>query len=225
MFNSNTRNLIFKDFRISLHPSVYVFFLLAPAMLFIPNYLRAIGFFYILIGLMNMFTLDLQYKDKEFCGLLPVKKNECVKARVFSVCILEIGLMLLSVPFAFLAQKYVHSVSNVPNNAGMNINVCMYAIMLLGYAVTNVILIPAGYRKHFRAFLRGFISMFAFMLVAGSLEQVVCRIQDGKFFLNGVSFGENLRQLPYLAGAIVIYALVNLYTYYVSAKSFEKADI
>ena len=225
MFKKNIRNLIFKDFRISLHPSIYMFLILAPAMLFIPNYLRSIGFFYLVIGLMNIFTLDLQYKDKEFCGLLPVRKRECVFARIITISILELGMMLLTVPFAFLAHRYVFASGEIANEAGMNICATMYAIMLIGYAIVNVILVPAGYRKQFRAYLRGFVSMFVFMLVTIPLEMFVAHFRGGNWFLNGTSLSSIMLQLPVLAGALIFYILVNIYTYMISAKDFERAEI
>lgn len=225
MSGNNIRNLIYKDFRISLHPSIYIFLILAPSMLFIPNYIRTIGFFYLVIGLMNIFTIDLQYKDKEFCSLLPVRKRECVFARVITICILELGMMLLTVPAAFLAQKFVFDSGEAVNEAGMNICVTMYAIMLIGFSVVNVILIPAGYRKQFRAYLRGIVSMFAFMFVSISLEMFVAHFNAGKWFLNGVTLRDNLLQLPVLAGALIFYILANIYTYMISAKDFERAEI
>lgn len=224
MKTNTIRNLIYKDFRISLHPSVFIFLILAPAMLFIPDYPRPIGFFYLLIGVMNMFTLDLQYKDREFCALLPARKRDCVKARILSVSIIELCVMLVSVPFAFIAHRAV-SASGAAGHAGMHINATLYAIVLIGYGIFNLILIPGGYRKHFRVFARGFIGMAVFMLLTIGLENLVCRINNGTFFLNGTSTSEILLQLPFVAGAAVFYVLMNILTYQISVHEFEKADI
>ena len=158
------RSLIYKDFRISLHPSVFMFFVLAPAMLFIPDYPRPVGFFYLLIGIMNMFALDLQYKDREFCALLPARKRDCVKARVLSISIIELGAILITIPFVFIASRVVNEAAS-GGNAGMRLNATLYAIVLIGYGIYNLILIPGGYRKHFRVMARGFIGMAVFMLL------------------------------------------------------------
>lgn len=216
-------NLIYKDFMIAFHPSLYIFILLAPSMLFIPNYPRPIGFFYLIIGIMNIFNVDLQYKDREFCGLLPVRKKDCVKARLITICILELGLMLFTVPFAFISQSILSK--NGGNNAGMTINVMLYALVLVGYAISNRIIIPGGYRKQFRVYARSFIAMGVFMLFTITAEIVIASVNGGKLFLNGASLGDNLLQLPFLAGAAVIYVLMNLWTYAVTVKYFEAADI
>ncbi|GEM_PF-311864 len=218
------RSLIYKDFRISLHPSVFMFFVLAPAMLFIPDYPRPVGFFYLLIGIMNMFALDLQYKDREFCALLPARKRDCVKARVLSISIIELGAILITIPFVFIASRVVNEAAS-GGNAGMRLNATLYAIVLIGYGIYNLILIPGGYRKHFRVMARGFIGMAVFMLLTIGLENLVCRIGGGKFFLNGTSAGEILLQLPLVAGAAVFYVVMNLIAYRISIHEFEKADI
>lgn len=216
-------NLIYKDFKIAFHPSLYIFILLAPSMLFIPNYPRPIGFFYLIIGIMNIFNVDLQYKDREFCGLLPVRKKDCVKARMLSISILELGLMLITVPFAFLAHSVLSK--NGGNTDGMNINVTLYALILIGYAIANRIIIPGGYKKQFRVYARSFIAMAVFMLFTISAEIIIASINDGKLFLNGTSLGDNLLQLPVLAGAAVIFFAINFWTYKVTVKGFEAADI
>ena len=222
MKNGNIMNLVRKDLKLSLHPATIIYFALASMMLFIPNYPRPIGFLYIIIAFMMMFSTDLQNKDREFTSLLPVSKSDCVKARVITICSVEIAMLIVSIPFAFLAHRVLAGMENV---GGMNINVTLYAIVLLGYAIANWIIIPGGYRKNFKVNLRCIIALIVFMLVTVSLENLVCRPMEGKLFLNGTSAADIVRQLPVLAGAIVVYVLINLLICVISMRSYEKAEI
>lgn len=222
--NGNIMNLVLKDLKLSLHPVTVVYFVLAPMMLFIPNYPRPIGFIYIIVAFMMMFAADLQNKDREFTSLLPVKKADCVKARIITVCAVELGVIAFSIPFALLAQR-LFARSGMRNEGGMNINFTLYAIVLIGYAIANWIVIPGGYRKHFKVNVRFIIAMLVFMISTVALEELVCRPMDGTLFLNGISSSELLRQLPVLLGAIAIYAAINLIACRISIKSYEKAEI
>ena len=223
---NNVLGLMLKDLRLLLHPSTFVFFLLAPAMLFIPSYPRPISYFYLIVSVMNMFTLAVQYKDHEFTGLLPVTKRETVLARVLSVCFTELALLIVTIPFAFLAARMFQK-NGMVNAAGMEINVTLYALMLLGYAVANLILIPGGFRKHFKVIIRGLIAMASFMLVTLSLEGVISSVApDSRLgFLNGTSGQDIIKQLPVLAAALVIYAVLNYIAYRTAYKSYENAEI
>lgn len=220
----NIMNLVLKDLKLSLHPAAVVYFVLAATMMFIPNYPRPIGFCYIIIAVMMMFSTDLQNKDREFTSLLPVRKTDCVKARVVTVCTIELATLIVSIPFAILAQR-MFAAKGMVNAGGMSINLTLYAIALIGYSIANLIIIPGGYKKNFKVNARCLIALVVFIIVTVALENIVCRPMDGKLFLNGTSGRELLRQLPVLAGAIVLYVVVNLIVCRIAFKSYEKAEI
>ncbi len=220
----NIKNLIKKDLALLMHPTVFIFFALAACMLFIPSYPRPVGFFYILIGIMNIFTLDLQYKDHEASGLLPVKKRESVLSRLLTVVCLELAQLAVTIPFAFLAGG-LHARIGEANPAGMNINITLYSICLLGYAAYNIIVIPGAYRGQFKIYVRSFVGMLAYSAISLGLENLVCRPQGGGLTLNGTGQAELLAQLPFLAGAAAVFIAVNLITFIIASRFYEGAEI
>lgn len=221
---SNVKNLIRKDFSLLLHPTAIMFFLLACGMMFIPVYPRIVGFFYVLIAIMNIFTLDVQGRDHEFSGLLPVQKRESVLARVLTVSLYELMNLVLTVPCAFLASRFIAN-TRLVNMAGMRINITLYALVLLGYAAYNIIVIPGAYHKQFKVYFRSFLGMLAFSVVSFGLENLVCRPQNGELFLNGTSRAELLRQLPILLGALAVFIIINIIAYFIASRRYEKAEI
>lgn len=221
---SNVKNLIRKDLSLLLHPTAIMFFVLACGMMFIPVYPRIVGFFYVLIAIMNIFTLDVQGRDHEFSGLLPVQKRESVLARVLTVALYEFTLLVLTVPCAFLASRFISN-TGLENAAGMRINITLYALVLLGYAVYNLIVIPGAYHKQFKVQFRSFLGMLAFSVVSFGIENLVCRPHGGKLFLNGTSPAELLRQLPILLGALAVFVIVNAIAYFIASRRYENAEI
>lgn len=221
---SNVKNLVKKDISLLSHPTIFLFIILAGLMMLIPEYPRPIGMFYIIIAVMNLFTLDVQTKDHEFSGLLPVQKRESVLARVLSVMLYELAVLVFSIPFAFIGSA-ISAKTGIVNNAGMNINFTLYAIVLLGYAAYDIIVIPGAYHKQFRVYFRSLIGILAFFALSIGLENLVCRPNDGKLFLNGTSSDELLRQLPFLIGALAIFLLANFIAYLIASRRYEKAEI
>ncbi|MBR5947762.1 MAG: ABC-2 transporter permease [Clostridia bacterium] len=220
---SNIKNLVRKDMRLLCHPTVFLFFALACGMLFIPEYPRPVGFFYVLIAIMNVFTLDVQGKDHEFCGLLPVQKRESVLARVLTVALYELVLLVITAPFAFFSGALITK-WGIVNSAGMNTNLILYAIVLLGYAAYNLIVIPGAYHKQFKVYFRSFIGMLAYSSII-ALELLIHNLRGDMEFLNGTSASELTRQIPFLLGALAIFVIANAIAYFIASHRYEKAEI
>lgn len=221
---SNIKSLVRKDLSLLLHPTVYIFFACAAFMLFIPNYPRITGFFYLLIGIMNIFTLDLQYRDHEASGLLPVKKRESVLARLLTVMGVELAQLVFTVPFAFAAGSLMEK-WGVSNNAGMNINITLYAVILIGYSVYNVMIFPGAYQKQFKIQVRSFVGMLLYFVVTVLLENLVSRPRGGTLFLNGTTRADLALQAPVLIGALALYFGIAFIAFRIAAARYENAEI
>ena len=157
------KNLILKDLKLSVHPTIAIYAAVAGGLMFVPAYPRSMALLYSIIGIFMIFQCDLQNHDRTFCCLLPVTKKQIVKSRVLSVILIQLGLMLISIPCAVAAYTIL---KNTSNPAGMNANAIMYAIVLIGYAVCNRIMIPNGYRKNFKIVWSFFVSLAAYILIS-----------------------------------------------------------
>ena len=98
------KNLILKDLKLSVHPTTAIYAAVAGGLMFVPAYPRSMAFLYSIIGIFMIFQCDLQNHDRTFCCLLPVTKKQIVKSRVLSVILIQLGLMLISVPCAVAAR-------------------------------------------------------------------------------------------------------------------------
>ena len=100
--------LLYKEFKLAMHPMCYVFIAFFPLMVLIPDggYPKGIAFIYLLTCYPVLFlgaNKGQQSNDLLFSTLLPVRKKDIVKARIFTVIILQ---------FAFIAIMSCCSLSN-----------------------------------------------------------------------------------------------------------------
>lgn len=98
------KNLILKDLKLSVHPTTAIYAAVAGGLMFVPAYPRSMALLYSIIGIFMIFQCDLQNHDRTFCCLLPVTKKQIAEARVLSVVLIQLGLMLISIPCAVAAR-------------------------------------------------------------------------------------------------------------------------
>ena len=65
------KNLLYKEFRLAIRPSVYIFFALA-ALLLVPSYPYYVSFFYLMLGIFLTFKTNRAENDIFYSALLPV---------------------------------------------------------------------------------------------------------------------------------------------------------
>ena len=214
----NVWNLVYKDLKILVHPVTLLYCILSMVMTFIPMYPAFIGPFYILIGVMITITTEGQYKDKEFCGVLPVSKADCIKARMLTVMILELATIVLTVPCAILSVILLDM-----QLMGMENSFTSLSGVLLGYAAANALMISADFRGQFKAVVPSLIGMVLYFVICFAMSSL-WHI-PGLEFLAGNSAANLIRQLPLLIAAILIYLLAAYLTCKASVKNYEKAVI
>ena len=77
--------LLYKEFKLAMHPICYLFIFLFPFMVLIPNYPLAVGFIYILSCYPILFlgaNKGQQSNDLLFSTLLPIRKKDIVNSKI-----------------------------------------------------------------------------------------------------------------------------------------------
>ena len=216
------KNLLYKEFRLAIHPSVYLFFLLS-ALLLVPSYPYYVSFFYLMLGVFLTFKTNRAENDIFYSALLPVRKGDVVRARVLAVAILELVNLLIAVPFAILSVKINPAGGN---NAGIEPNVAFFGLSFLMYGGFNFIFFPIFYktgRSEGKAFLWSGVFTLLYIAVAESLAQYIPSPVSA--YLDTAEKAAQLRQLPVLLGGIVLWAALTLLSAKRSAERFEKVDL
>lgn len=213
------RALLYKQFRLVCHPMTWVFAFFG-VMLLIPAYPYTVAFFYVTLGLFFSFMQGREQRDGDFSALLPIRKRDTVAAATAFCAIVECATLVIAVPFAVLGAKIN---PHGGNPVGLDGNVALFAAALLIFAVFNATFLPTFYRTGYKvgtAYLIAMIPTAVVMLLCEALAHFPALL-----WLNDTSAAGNLRQLPLLLAALVIYFAALPLTTRAAARRYEKVDL
>ena len=211
--------LLYKQFRLVCHPMTWVFVFFG-AMLLIPAYPYTVAFFYVTLGLFFSFMQGREQRDTDFSALLPVRKRDTVYAATAFCAIVECAALVIAVPFAAIGVKIN---PHGGNPVGLDCNFALFAAALLIFAVFNAAFLPAFYRTGYKvgtSYLKAMIPTAVVMLLCEALPHFPT-LQ----WLNDTTAAGNLKQLPLLLGALVIYFAALPLTARTAARRYEKVDL
>ena len=120
------KNLMRKELVLAMHPAS-VLFLLLSAMLLIPNYPYYVICFYTCLGTFFICLTGRENRDIEFTALLPVRKTDLVRARVFTVMLMQLAQLVIAVPFAVFRE---HRVFRIRAGAVRRVQSCLFPKLL-----------------------------------------------------------------------------------------------
>ncbi len=213
-------NLLYKEFKLSLHPTAWLFLPLA-AMLLIPSYPYYVAFFYQTLGIFFIFLNGNTTNDLFFTTLLPIRKVDAVKARFITVMILELLQIFIAVPFALLRAR----INPGPNLAGMDANPALFGLVFVMFALFNIVFLPAFYKTGYKTgapYILSSVVMFLFVAAAEAVIQLTPAIRQALDTLNPAYLPQ---QMAVLLGGILAYGLITLAAYRASARRFERLDL
>jgi hypothetical protein len=214
------KNLLLKEFHLSVHPTSYLFLALA-SMLLIPNYPYYVAFFYQTLGIFFMFQNGNTTNDIFFSALLPVRKSDVVKARFFSVVILELLQIGFSIPFAIL--RYVLMADQ--NMAGMEANIALFGLIFMMYGIFNLLFLPTFYKTAYKVGLPFMLACSAMLIFAGAAEVAVNFVPGWKAALDSIDPASFPQQTLVLVVGILVFGLLSLLAYQKSVDRFERLDL
>ena len=212
------KNLIIKEFRLAVHPTMWLF-LLFSFMLLIPSYPYYVGFLYGCLAIFFTFQNGRESRDIFYTALLPIRKRDAVTARFASVMLFELAQILVSVPIALLSRR----INPAGNAAGIEANVAFYGLVFLMFGGYHLAFFPAFYRDAHsltRSMLGGFSFVILYILVAESLAQYIPGpISD---YLDR---GSAAAQLPVLIAGILLWLGASAWAWSISCRRFERVDL
>ena len=226
--------LLYKEFRLAMHPICYVFVALFPLMVLIPKYPLAVGFIYILSAYPILFlgaNKGQQSNDLLYSTLLPVRKKDIVLARIITVAVMQFAYMVL---ICALYPLSVYINANVSVDPGMvNVNVpglgldgfvSILAIAIVGFAVADLIFFPIYYKNGKSIVMSTLFTIIGFMIYLGIFTIAIPYIpglEGYEIFLCKSGWGV---QLGLLGGALVLYGILHFLVYKISSKKLENVD-
>ena len=224
--------LLYKEFKLAMHPICYVFIAVFPLMILIPSYPIAIGFIYVLTCYPILFlgaNKGQQSNDLLYSTLLPVRKKDIVLARIFTVTIMQfafIAIMSCLYPLALLIQDKIHisdpTMSLVPG-LGLDAYVSVLAIAIIGYAVADLIFFPIYYRNGKSIVMSTLFTILGFVMYIAIFTIAIPYIPGMSWYTDLLTNNLGV-QFIILGASLLIYILIHIIVYKASSKKLEKVD-
>ena len=224
--------LLYKEFKLAMHPICYLFIALFPLMILIPSYPLAIGFIYVLSCYPILFlgaNKGQQSNDLLFSTLLPVRKKDIVLARIITVIIMQVMFMVIMsclYPLAYmlygngLYDETAGKVVDVSVGFGLNSYVLVLAIALVGFALADLIFFPIYY-KHGKSIVASTLFTILGFVVYLGVTTIAVPYIIGIEACNSIPLWI---QFVALAATVGLSALIHYFVYKISAKLLERVD-
>ena len=227
--------LLYKEFKLAMHPICYVFIAMFPLMILIPSYPIAIGFIYVLTCYPVLFlgaNKGQQSNDLLYSALLPIRKKDIVKARIMTVFIMHLAFIAITsalYPVALMINNSIiesalaeDPMANPITNAGLGLNsyVLILAIVLVGFAIADLIFFPIYYKNGKSIVMSTLLMILGFVIYLGVFT-------IGLPYIPGCEWINELPlyiQFIALGVSLILYAVLHLAVYKISATRLEKVD-
>jgi hypothetical protein len=213
-------NLLYKEFRLSVHLTSYLFLPLG-LMLFIPNYPYFVAFFYQTLGIFFMFLNGNTNNDIYFTTLLPIRKRDAVKARLITVVIFELLQIIASIPIAILRNILIPA----ENAAGMDLNAAFYGLVFVMFGIFNLVFLPMFYKTAYKTGFPYLVSCFSMIVFVSLAEAAIHLIPGWQAVLDTTSQTYMLQQAAVLIAGILLFLVLTVFSYVKSVQWFEKLDL
>lgn len=210
-------NLLYKEFKLTINWFFYLFPVILGALFFIPQWLYFfVPLYFCLITVPNLFGMVKAQNDVTYSVMLPVQKNDIVKARILSMVSLELLHVLFTAVFAIVRNRLYGMW-----NFFMDPNYAFFGLVFVMFGLFNIIMFPLYYKTAYKYGLATVLSTLVAVLFAAGIELLVIFNQNFAAFLET----DITRQLVILGGGVVVFVALTLAAYKISIKLFEKVDV
>ena len=173
------KNLLYKEFKLSIHPLTYFFVgLMAMAALapsfpsFVPLLYFGAAYTFLFIGMNKTTTTN----DLLYTCMLPIKREDVVKARVFSTTFLQLYDLVLVFSF-FAINKFIFQVNLDPKDLGiislsLDQGFVLLGVYLICLSIYDLIYMPWFYKNGKSIIANMLVAVLTIMVVGGILTIV-----------------------------------------------------
>ena len=226
--------LLYKEFKLAMHPMCYIFIALFPFMILVPpsHYPIGIGFIYVLSCYPVLFlgaNKGQQSNDLLYSTLLPVRKKDIVLARILTVAIMQfafIAIMSALLPIAYTFIPYIEEQvkegSTEALKFGLNGYTSLLAIALVGYSIADLIFFPIYYKNGKSIVLSTLMTILGFVFYYFFFVVGLPFMSQG--FCDYVCNGPIWFQLTLLGSSLLLYVVIRFAVYRISSKRLENVD-
>ena len=212
-------NLLYKEFKLSIHPFFLLFPVLIGTLMLIPQWIFfLVPLYCCFITMPNLFGSYKANNDLNFLSMLPVRKRDIVKARIGAIVALELLHIIMA---ALLALIHLRIYQN-PTNFALDLNPAFFGLVFIMFGIFNLIMLPLFFKTGYSIGVPLTFSIITATLFGFCMELLVI-FNSG--FKNLIEGSGNWTQALLLLLGIGLFILSIFATYTLSVKRFESVDV
>ena len=215
------KKLLYKEMKLSANPLSY-WFIAFSAMTMIPRYPILVGSFFICLGIFHTYQQIREYDDITYTVMLPVKKQDVVKAKYLFVLVIELTAFILCTLLTIIRMKVLGNAAPYAANQLMNANAAYLGYVMIVFAAFNGIFL-AGFFKTVYKMGKSFIIFCVASFVIVILGEILHHV-PGLESLNDPA-NLSMPQAAVCAVGVAVFIICTLLSYQKSVKNFEVIDL
>ncbi len=215
------KNLIYKEFKLSIHKSFYLLIPLLSILILIPNWLYFIALMYFFfISVPNIFAAYNTQKDIQFTACMPVKKSDIVKSKIAAISILELIHLFTALIFGLININLIKH-----DNFFLNIGLSFFGLALIMFGIFNLIFFIMYFKTAYKYGIPLIVAILTTLIFATIIEFSVILNPVINNFLEGKSNSMVIFQLGILLFGILFFICSNIITFKISKRRFELVEL
>lgn len=215
-------DLLRKEMVLSASALSYLFITFG-LMFFLPGYPVLCGAFLVTLGIFQTFQYAREANDTVFSALLPVAKQDVVKARYLFVCLIELCASVLMAAAVAVRMTVLAGAAAYLGNSLMNANLFALGAAFLVFGLFNLIFVGGFYRTAYsfgRPFLLYCIAVMFVIFAAEALHHF-----PGLEALNAFGTDHLTMQFCLLAAGVALYVIMTVSSCRTACRNFERTDL
>ena len=212
--------LLMKEWKLCMHPTGYLMPLMAGLVL-VPAYPYGVCCFYVGLSIFFICLTAREDHDAGYTLMLPVSRQDAVRARILFCAGLETADLLLMGVFILIKNV----IGSLPNPAGLDAGVALIGEGLILFAIFNLVFFPVYYQeisKPGKAFAFAATAMFLWIVLEIVGTYTVPFFRD---ILDQPDPMYMSDKLLFTLGGLALFLAGTARSIQLSAKKFEAADL
>ena len=212
--------LLMKEWKLCMHPTGYLMPLMAGLVL-VPGYPYGVCCFYVGLSIFFICLTAREDHDAGYTLMLPVSRQDAVRARILFCAGLETADLLLMGVFILIKNV----IGSLPNPAGLDAGVALIGEGMILFAIFNLVFFPVYYQeisKPGKAFAFAATAMFLWIVLEIVGTYTVPFFRD---ILDQPDPMHMSDKLLFTLGGLALFLAGTARSIQLSAKKFEAADL
>lgn len=214
------KTLLREEMTLTAAPITY-FFIAFAVMTMFPGYPIVLSGFFVCLGILYTFQFAREYNDILYTVLLPVSRDDVVRAKfAFTVCV-ETMAFLITIILATIRMTVLNNVEPYASNPLMGANLAFLGYVLVVYALFNTVFLSSFFRTAYK-YGRPFIMFCAASFVIAIVSEVLPHL-PGLGALGTTTADPT--QAVVLAVGILSFVLGTAFSLRASVRNFSQIDL